>query len=333
MTHAGGTDTVYNDVEQLVWAAWSTRSLRSFRQSSARTSPRGVLLHAAAAGAPQRHWKPAIWRRLEPPPNGFNGIRSPPTTRSCSTARIRYCSGRSATGQCATPIVPVSSSFDGTTLELVYKVRPARRSTANGSNSNNVNRAATNDDPGFGNATLADLLNSGAVIERFYDTDTGCGGDPGWLARQSSVPTRTPASYGGASSSGRYGPVDDGGDAGHDDQTASTGCSSRCHRRVADGRRGVRRLFPHQHAGCRNRSRKSTWKRTWSGPIVSTVEAMQQGAGASRPLLLAWQRSPRSQSPSQPTMIQPATMNSCLVSRPAAAGADHVQYFTAMPGL
>ena len=63
VTHGGGSDTVYNDVEQLVWGGVSTRSLVHSGSRHAGLQQRGILLHGAAGRAPQRRWKPAIRRR------------------------------------------------------------------------------------------------------------------------------------------------------------------------------------------------------------------------------------------------------------------------------
>lgn len=91
-------------------------------------------------------------------------------------------------------------------------VAAGTQSTANGSNSNNVNRAATNDDPGFGNATLAELLNSGAIIERFYDTNSGAAETLFGLRAELGTNPNSGVVW-RSISSGTLGPTDDGGDA------------------------------------------------------------------------------------------------------------------------
>lgn len=74
----------------------------------------------------------------------------------------------------ADPLNTTTASFDGTTLTLNFTAAAGTQSTANGSLSNNPNRAATNDDYIIGTdngTTIADLLSGGVRLERLYDTD------------------------------------------------------------------------------------------------------------------------------------------------------------------
>jgi hypothetical protein len=175
VTHGSGADTVYNDVEQLVWDGVE-HSFASFIPAAATPNFSNEAFFYTALPAEHVGSNGNLqYGDGSTPPNGFNGIRI--TTNDALVFNgedpVLFWTQRYRT--VAEPIVPISSSFDGTTLELVYEVAAGTQSTANGSINNNVTRAATNDDPGFGNAMLAELLNSGAVIERFYDSNPGAG--------------------------------------------------------------------------------------------------------------------------------------------------------------
>ena len=196
VTHSSGSDTVYNDVEQLVWGGVE-HSFASFIPAAATPDFSNEAFFYTALPPEHRSGSGNLqYGDGTTPPDGFNGIRI--TTNDALVFNgedpVLFWTQRYRT--VATPIVPTSSSFDGTTLDLIYNVAAGTQSTANGSLSNNVNRAATNDDPGFGNATLAELLNGGAVIERFYDSDPGRGRR--WFActPPSTPATRNPESCG-----------------------------------------------------------------------------------------------------------------------------------------
>src|SRR5262245_5844823 len=175
VTHDGGVDTVYGDVEQLVWGGVE-HSFDSFVAAANTHDFSTAAFFYSPLPAQDRGGNGNLqYGDGTTTPNGFNGIRITTNHNTVFNGEDPTLFWTQRYRTVGTPIVPTSASFDGTTLDLVYNVAAGTQSTANGSNSSRTDRAATNDDPGFDNATLADLLNSGAVIERLYDTNPGAG--------------------------------------------------------------------------------------------------------------------------------------------------------------